>query len=264
MGWWNQSIYGGDEPLQWQEIIYGICEINVYGDDHNVQPIPVDTLSEKIDSIISEIENNSSDDSKNIGYQVLGAIIMHSGFDFDSIVNNLKSRIIESAEEDSYSKENFVRKNVMKNFKKLIKEYNFLEPVNVIEVNVFEEAEDDDEQISKEFKEIFGLIKARIKKRESGKEEKSGIEEYDKGYEDASQEEIDFLTDFMELMSKMEMMGILLEKISQGLVGNPVSTSPMEKEASMSRGENKAIPVPDRKAPSLKSAPGTGKDIMPG
>ncbi len=264
MGWWNQSIYGGDEPLKWQEIIYGICEINVYGDDHSVQPIPVDTLSEKIDDIVSEIEKNSTDNNnKNIGYQVLGAIIMHAGFDFDSILNNLKDRIIESAEEDSYSKENFVRKNVMKNFKKLIKEYNFLEPVNVIEVNVFEEAEDDDEQIAKEFKEIFSLMKARIKKLESGKEEKSGSDEYDKGYEDASQEEIDFLTDFMELMSKMEMMGNLLEKISQGLVGNPVSTSPMEKEASMSRGENVAIPVSENKS-QLKSAPGTGKDIMPG
>lgn len=194
---------------------------------------------------------------------------MHSGFDFDSMPNNLKSRIIESAEEDSYSRENFVRKNVMKNFKKLIKEYNFLEPVNVIEVNVFEEAEDDDEQIAKEFKEIFGLMKARIKKLESGKEEKSGSEDYDKGYEDASQEEIDFLTDFMELMSKMEMMGVLLEKISQGLVGNPVSSGSGDKvkEAPMSRGDvsNKAIPVSSEgKAPSTKSASGTGKDIMPG
>ncbi len=102
---------------------------------------------------------------------------------------------------------------------------------------------------------IFGLMKARIKKLENGKEEKSGAVDYDKGYEDASQEEIDFLTDFMELMSKMEMMGVLFEKIAQGLVGN----------STPSGSEHKYSEDKEASAPSIsKSSPGTGKDTMPG
>lgn len=247
MGWWSENIYGGDAPLTWQEEIYKFCNTEVYGKDNKVQPISSDVLSEKIEDILEFIENKSTDlNHKNIGFQVLGAIIMHSGFDIDES-DDLRSIIIEASENDDYAKENLVRRNVLKNFKKLIKEYDPSQPVNVIAINVFEQNDDSDDQIAKEFKEIFGLMKARIKKLESGIEEKSGIKEYDEGYEVASREEIDFLTDFMELMSKMEMMGVLFEKISQGIVGNPVSGSPSE---------------PMAKNASISA--GSGKDVMPG
>jgi hypothetical protein len=262
MGWWNAGVYGGDETLQWQEKIYGMVGVEIYGSDHAVQAIPNNILSEKIGEIVESIESGSAnEDNKNIGYQILGAIIMHSGFDIDS-EDNLRQRIIKESDEDAYSKENFLRKNVMKNFKKLIKEFNPSEPVNILDVNVFEEPEDDDEQIAKEFKEVFGLMKARIKKLESGIEEKSGNKEYDEGYEAASQEEIDFLTDFMELMSKMEMMGVLFEKINQGLVGSPISSGSSEMGAKMESGTHgnaSFAPSPTKSTPS-----GSGKDIMPG
>lgn len=251
MGWWSQDIFGGDEPLDWQEKIYEICETQIYGDNHKAKVISTDVLSEKIETIISFIEKS---DSKNIGYQILGAIIMLSGFDIDE-VDDLRKKIIEASEDDEYAREDLARKNVMKNFKNLIKNYNFTEPVDITTINVFEQSEDVEDDISKEFKEIFGLMKARIKKLENGKEEKSGVKEYDEGYEAASQEEIDFLTDFMELMSKMEMMGVLFEKIAQGLVGNSVSSGSEQKYS----GDKEAS------APSIsKTSPGTGKDTMPG
>jgi len=251
MGWWSQDIYGGDEPLDWQEKIYEICETQVYGDNHKTRAIDKEVLSEKIETIISFIEKTEESNSKNIGYQILGAIIMHSGFDIDE-VNDLRKKIIEASEDDEYAREDLARKNVMKNFKNLIKNYNFNEPVDISKINVFEQSDEVEDDISKEFKEIFGMMKSRIKKLERGIEEKSGVKEYDEGYAAASQEEIDFLTDFMELMSKMEMMGVLFEKIAQGLVGN---SNPAGSERGLTRGE---VIIP------TSNSGGTGKDIMPG
>jgi hypothetical protein len=254
MGWWNATIYGGDTALDWREKIYLACEAPEYGEDHNEIPVPTELLSNKVSEIIKLIDENSDDeDDKNIGYQVLGAIIMHSGFDIDES-EGLRDRIIKASEDDDYAKDDFLRKNVMKNFKKLIKDYDCSQPINVMAVNILEETEDDDEQIAKEFKQVFELMKARMKKLESGKEEKSGSEDYDQGFSDANQEEIDFLKDFMDLMSKFEMMGVLFEKIAQGLVGNPVSSGSGDMAKSAS---------PMGKA-SSNSSPGAGKDIMPG
>jgi len=215
MGWWNTTVYGGDSSLDWRENIYNKLKVSEYDEKNNLKPIPVDILSENIDlvtSMISKCETN--EDDKNIGYQVLGAIMMHSGFDLGSNPI-LKERIISACENDDYAKDDSERKIVMKNLIKLIKEYNPDEIIDVSTINVYKDVEES--TISKEFNQIFELIRARIKKLENGKDEKSGVEEYDKGFSDASDEEIDFLTDFMELMSKMEMMGELLLKIKEGV-----------------------------------------------
>ena len=252
MGWWNQDIYGGDAPLEWRENIYAACGAKEYNEKHALKPISADILSEKIDTIIDLINTSETDsDDKNIGYQVLGAIIMHAGFDIDES-EDLRKRIIEASEDDDYAKDDMSRKNAMKNFRGLVKNYDFNNPVDVTTINIFEESNDVEDDISKEFKAIFGLMKARIKKLENGKGEKSGAKEYDEGYEAASQEEIDFLTDFMELMSKMEMMGVLFEKIAHGLVGNSVSSGSEEKNTISNEPR------------ASKSSPGTGKDTMPG
>lgn len=272
MGWWSENVYGGDAPLKWKEDIYELCKTEVYGEDHKVQPIPTNKLSKNFKKIQKFVEEKSTDENhKNLGYQVMGAIFMHAGFDMDEVL--VRERIIEAIEADDYSKENYVRKNVMKNFKKLIKEYAPENPVNIITVNVFEENEDAEEEIAKEFKQVFGLINARIKKLQAGIQEKSGVKEYDEGYEVASTEEIEFLTDFKELMSKMEMMGVLFERIEQGLVGNPVSPATSESRensydspsapASEGRGDLKKAKAV-AKSPSIGKSSTSGKDIMPG
>lgn len=251
MGWWSTNVYGGDSPLDWRENIYNKLGIEEYGEKDKVNQVPVDVLSEKIDEITEMILISDADeDDKNIGYQVLAAIILHSGFDLESN-QNLKNTIISAIENDEYAREDSERRIVMKNFLKQINEYNPNEPVDITSVNVYE-AVDDGDILSKEFKQIFGLMKARIKKLERGKDEKSGVEEYDKGFSDASDEEVDFLTDFMELMSKMEMMGVLFEKIAEGISGSEAAT-PSPKLESKS-------PVYSGKIGSS----GNGKDIMPG
>ncbi len=269
MGWWNTSIYGGDAPLDWRENIYNKLGAVEYDEKDELKPVDVDVLVKNIDEVTKMIDEAGTDDKdKNIGYQVLGSIIMHSGFNIEAH-SELKKRIILAAQEDEYSREDSERKVVMKNFKKLIEEYTPSSPIDVTAVNVYEPVEDDN-LISKEFKQVFGLMNSRIKKLERSKDEKSGVEEYDKGFSDASDEEIEFLRDFMELMSKMEMMGVLFEKIEEGISGDSSSNSREETR----RDENKYAAIPsgaiytkevDHSSISKKSSsPGKGKDILPG
>jgi len=235
LGRWDESIYGGDDSLKLKEKIYEICKVEEYGNDNKVQPIPIDVLKEKIIDIRKMIDKSKKgNDYKNIGYQVLGAIIMHAGFDM-SENDGLKKKIINSIEKDDWSKERPLRKIVMNNFKKLINEYEFIEPVDIERINLFKEEEEEaDDDIAKEFKEVFGLLNSRVKKLESSIEEKSGVKEYDEGYAAAAEEEIEFLTDLKELISKQELMGVLLEKINEGLVtaAENVSESPVTTESS--------------------------------
>lgn len=211
MGWWTTTIYGGDIPLSWREKIYQICEVNEYGLGSSTEEIAVEVLNDKIDNIISVIESDASDaENMNIAFQVLGAICIRSGFDFSS-VNGLKDKIITASEEDSYAKEDKIRKNVIDNFISTIRNYDPLNPVNIEEYNM--EKEPDIEHIEKEFRQIFGLISARKQKLKRGLDEKTGIKEYDEGFADASKEEISFLDDFKELLEKLEMFGVIIHNL---------------------------------------------------
>jgi hypothetical protein len=222
MGWWNESIYGGDAPLEWKENIYELCKTKEYGKGDKPKAITKKNLLKNMDAIRDMIDTVGLEDEEdmNIGYQILGAICMHSGYDLlDS--PGLKEKIIEAIENDEWAKENGLRQNACKNFKKIVKDYDFNTPVNVETINIFEDLEEEDEEsIAKEFQEVFSLINARMKKLRNGIEEKSGVKEFDEGYETAAEEEISFLTDFKELVARQEMMGVLLERIKNGSIGS--------------------------------------------
>lgn len=237
MGRWSEGIFGGDEALQWRENIYNFCNANEYSEDGNIQAISIEDLSFKVEGIVNLINSSdTNEEDKNIGFQVLAAIVMNSGFDFDC-EEGLKDRVLLSIDEDAWSKDNGLRKNLLKNYKKIIKTYNYSEPIDIEKVNLFEEIEggDDEDDIAKEFKEVFGMLNGRIKKINSMIEEASGNKDYDDGYKLAANEEIDFLNDFKELLSKQEMMGILLEKINKGL--NDSSETKMSQSIAVSGSE---------------------------
>lgn len=218
MGCWNENIYGGDASLEWKENMYKLCDAKEYDSKNKPKAIALGKLKSKLDDLIEMIEKSDTDDGdKNIGYIVLGSIMMHSGFNFDTEVE-LKERIISAAERDEWSNENHLRKIVMRNYIRLINDYNPSEPVNVDNVNFLEEiTPTEEEDIVNEFKELFTIMNARIKKLERGMEEKSGNKDYDEGFSDASQGEVDFLVDFKEIISRMEQLGIILERISKGI-----------------------------------------------
>lgn len=217
MGCWKETIYGGDTPLEFREKIYKICGVEEYGSSDSVQPIPAEIIDGKM-SEISNLINDLDGDDMNIGFLVLGAIIMHSGANLDE---ETKSLILTAADEDEWSKENQVRKNVIKIYKNTLNDYTSINPIDVESINFFDEVDDTEEDvIAHEFKTLFTIMNARIKKLKNGIEEKSGVKEYDEGYADASQEEIDFLTDFKEIIERQEQLAIVLERIENGISGN--------------------------------------------
>lgn len=236
MGCWKETIYGGDTPLEWKENIYELCKIQEYGKNNKSKSIPVKNLTKNMSSILELVDAAEDTDERNIGYMVVGAICMHSGYYIDV---NLKEKIIESIDKDEWSKENGVRRNVCKNFKKIIKEYDAKTKINIEKVDTFKDVDDDDdEEISKEFKEIFEIFKSRIKKIQSSIDEKSSIKEFDEGFETAAQEEIDFLTDFKELFNRYEMMGVLLERIKNGSISPGLEVSEGQKVEKVSSSES--------------------------
>jgi len=216
MGCWKETIYGGDTPLECKERIYELCGVEEYGEDYSTsQPIPSKILNKNLPEIKEMIDGADEDDDINIGYLVLGAIMMHSGAKFDEETMN---RVMQAADEDDWSKESVLRKTVIKNYQKILKEYNPKNPIDIDSINTLEEVEDTEEDIiATEFKSLFTIMNARIKKLKKGVEEKSGVAEYDEGYGDASQEEIDFLIDFKEMMERQEQLAVVLERIENGM-----------------------------------------------
>jgi len=214
MGCWNENIYGGDNALDSRASIYQICNAEEYNSKNEIEPIKAKLLKSKIVEIRDYLDSQDEED-KNIGYIVLAAIIMHSGVEFEETILN---RVMWATENDDWSKESQLRNLVMKNYRKLIKEYNPEEPINVEAINLLEETEPTTlDLLSDEFQQIYGIIAARTAKLMRNMDEKSGVKEYDDGVADANQEEIDFLAEFKELLERHEQFGNLLEKIENGM-----------------------------------------------
>jgi len=241
MGCWNEKIFGGDVPLDWKENMYTFCGAEEFGElGEKSKAIPKDKLSDKMVELQNMLDSNEEEEDRNIGYLVLGALIMRSGLHFGEVI---QERILNAIEEDEWAKDNHLRKIVMRNYKKLVKEYDPENPINIDEVNLTDEPEDsEEEELGEEFKQIFGIMVARMKKLRRGIEEKSGVKEYDEGFADASQESIDFLEDFKELIAKQEQFGILLDRIENGASfssgGSGSGNSPKSPSGSMDGGKD--------------------------
>jgi hypothetical protein len=246
MGNWDESIYGGDDALKWREDIYELCKIKEYGNNDKLKSIPKKNLTKNMSKVIDLINDETKEGKRNVGFQVLGAIAMHSGYDFQN-EPSLKKTIISALDNDVWAKENGIRKNACKNFKKIIKDYDNKTPFNIMTINIFQDIEDEDEEsIVKEFKEIFSLLNGRIKKLRNNIEEKSGNKDFDEGFETAAQEEINFLTDYKELVARQEMMGVLLERIQDGSISSSGgdSNEPMAKSSGSATDAGRADTTP--------------------
>jgi hypothetical protein len=269
MGFWNEGVYGGDAPLEWRENIYALCGVEEYGSDSKLLPIGSEIIENRINDLTSMIDEASTEkDDKNIGYQVLGAIIMHSGFNLDGN-SKIRERIIEAAEDDEWSISNGLRKKILSNFKKIVKEYAY-EAIDIETVNLIQDGDDSvDSDIAQEFQEMYSIMNGRIKKLTSNISETSGNKDYDDGYALAANEEIDFLNDFKELMVKQEMMGVLLDKIANGPVASESKVSEVQEwspQASNSSGDLQYKKGKNTTTGgSFKSVRGSnGSDEMPG
>ncbi len=215
MGCWNENIFGGDNALDWRDNIYEFCKVEQFDSNNEFISIPIGVIKEKAVEIMDMIDSVEEEDDRNIGYLVLAAIMMHSGSHFSEPI---KDKIISAIDTDSWSKTNQVRKVVMINYKNLISEYSPGVSVNVENVNLLENKDaSEEDMLSEEFKQIYGILVARTKKLKKSIEEKSGVKDYDDGFKDAAEEEIDFLTEFKDLFEKYEQFASLQEKIDEGM-----------------------------------------------
>jgi len=258
MGFWNETIYGNNFSLDWRDKIYETCNSEQYGVKNKIIPINKEIFSKNIDKLICDIESESNKESKSIAYQVLGATIINSGFDVDSI-EGLREKIINASKEDCYSKESPARNNVIKNFVNLIKNYDCNNPVNIEEENLFQDIEDEDDETSKEFKLIFDILKGRKKKVKNNIEEKSSIKEFDDGYEAAATEEVEFIEDLIEFINKLKTVGILFDKIEQNISEKELPEPNLNRKAMSSEEVLKSL-----KKTQPKGRLDKGKDSLPG
>jgi len=243
MGCWKEDIYGGDVALDRRTSIYGICNFDEFDSSGNLQPIPVELLDSKMVEIQENIDSEDND-TINIGYLVLAAVIMHSG---GELSESIKQNVLYAIKHDSWANDNQVRKLAMRNYNKLVSEYVPGESINVEEVNLLGETDPTTQELlAEDFRQVFGIITARKAKLKRSLEEKSGVDEYDEGFADAASEEIDFLEEFGELLEKYEQFGELLEKIEDGM-SNGFSGIAGTSMGKVSIGNS-----------------GGGKDVMPG
>jgi len=244
MGCWDENIYGGDNALDAREKIYDICGAEEYDSNEELKPIELDTLKSKMVELQDYLDKQDEEE-KNIGYLVLGAIIMHSGSHFSE---PLMDRVNIAITNDDWADDNPLRALAMKNYRKIIKEYDG-NSFNIESVDLRENTEPTAADLmSEEFQQFYGILAARTAKLERNAEETSGVKEYDEGVADANEEEINFLAELKELVERYEQFGNLMEKIEDGINNGFPAVSNQLSGAKLSYG----------------GSSGGGKDIMPG
>lgn len=248
MARWNENVYGGDLDLEIREKLYSTFKTDEFDEKDELSVIENSKIEENLDEAISVCEGYEGDE-KNIAFQVLSVVLMKSGA---FISDSLSSTIIEHIENDEWSRENEIRSLVMKNLRKLVKEYDPSNPVDIETVNVLKEVEETaSENVNSQFKEILSIFDGRIKKLESLKAETSGNLDFDEGYAAMAEEEVEFLSEVRDLIVKHKELGELYEKIYKGYKDSSSSSSSNEAvTASNLGGTEESIGYEDSSEPS--------------
>ena len=80
MGWWSETIMGGDSPLDYQYDFYKIMGINddeYFDDKNNFEGTTKDLVEQHLDAMFADADTETFE--RAIKYQVLAKIILHSG-----------------------------------------------------------------------------------------------------------------------------------------------------------------------------------------
>lgn len=126
MGWWSATIMGGDTPLDIEAGLLETAGLSVFDYQEEGDELYRSKIESSINDMIYYIENEVSKwgdpDYINIGYQVLGVMIMSSGA---KILPGLQKRIITAADDDEWASEgNNERATYIHNFKTAIEQYD--------------------------------------------------------------------------------------------------------------------------------------------
>jgi hypothetical protein len=130
MGWWAKEIMSGDSPLDVEDEIFGIMQIEKYPDEPHPENLVRDTLNEMLPVILQ----NEYVTQDCIGKQVLGHVIITEGGQMDEATRNL---VLEGCDEDDWAKEDDERARIIREFREKVVNYTG-EKVSVKRTGLFE------------------------------------------------------------------------------------------------------------------------------
>lgn len=149
MGWWSPMIMGGDPPAEWRGVLG-----NIAGADDPFNPLTAEMLDKNIGKIVERIEKD--DDDPNIGWQVLGVMILRTGAKMPDKIRIKICKNIYDKEIDSWSEPDD-RRFFFAHFMEQVENYKDGEKVKI--------ANDDTLMVARE-----NEVKEKMRKRVSVKE----------------------------------------------------------------------------------------------
>ena len=122
MGWWSKDIMGGDAPLDFEDEIFKICNIErISGNSSKLTKEHFEEHLSEILEMLRKQRNNQYYDRFAIGFQVLGVLMMSCGA---TITDELKTEIKTASETDTWANEDPERKEIINGFHKALNVYN--------------------------------------------------------------------------------------------------------------------------------------------
>lgn len=133
MGWWSETIMGGDSPLDIQDGIYAMLNIEKFPKDNDGRAdIPKEILEKEQDRIVESLPD---DEDLNIGLQVVGIMMMEVGA---KISDKNKQLIIKAAENDEWAKEDNKRRKYIEDFISALEKFDGTVPLKTTSEGLFE------------------------------------------------------------------------------------------------------------------------------
>lgn len=118
MGWWSETVMGGDTPWDYHGMILEMCGVSPM-DIHPAADEPNEDIKEALEARLNDILykgktlSSEYEDSANIWHQVLGVMLMRHGC---KIPKKAKDTIIRAAKNDGWANEEQCRRDVMDSF----------------------------------------------------------------------------------------------------------------------------------------------------
>jgi hypothetical protein len=135
MGWWSKDIMGGDTPLDAKDEIYGICNVEEFGDEgRELVREDIEANLPKILERFRKAANNDYYSDRAIYFQILGVMMMKTG---TPIPEELKIEILENSSTDEWAVEDEERKQIVEGFHTAIKAYDGT-PIHIRSRGLFE------------------------------------------------------------------------------------------------------------------------------
>lgn len=139
MGWWSCDIMGGDTPLDCEDELYSILEVDnrpsIKFNKSKIVPLRSDLFTpEKIEKYIKSLPKFVSEEIS-IGYQVLAVKMMEVGAPIGS---ELKDEMIEQISEDEWAGRDARRQKVIDDLLKAVSAYDNKTPIKINSKGLFE------------------------------------------------------------------------------------------------------------------------------